>query len=69
MTVRWLLRTVSETAAPRIIVCTGERMGDLIRRLYPGIHTTDFEPRHAQNRLSNDFLCYANFESSAWKWR
>ncbi|KAL8909294.1 MAG: hypothetical protein Q9207_000304 [Kuettlingeria erythrocarpa] len=51
----------------RAHVCTGERMEALILKLYPGIKTTTFEPRHAQDRLGNDFRCYANFESQIWK--
>ncbi|KAK0713799.1 putative N6-adenine methyltransferase-domain-containing protein [Lasiosphaeria miniovina] len=55
---------------PRIIVCTGERMEGLITKLYRayGVRTTDFEPKHARG-LSNEFYCYANFESELWKWR
>lgn len=70
LTVRWLSRTnaVDEQAlGPRWIVCTGERMERLILKLYPGIKTTTYQPRHAQDRLSNDFRCYANFESGLWK--
>ncbi|KAM0797256.1 putative N6-adenine methyltransferase-domain-containing protein [Usnea florida] len=71
-TVRWLSKPASpETgkASPRIIVCTGERMEDLVLRLYPGITTTTFDPQHCQNRLSNAFRCYASFEGEAWSWR
>ena len=44
-------------------------MEDLVLKLYPGLQTTDFEPEHAQNRLGNDFRCYANFQCNAWFWR
>ncbi|KAL9013521.1 MAG: hypothetical protein Q9173_001780 [Seirophora scorigena] len=70
ITVRWLSKPrVAEMqgSEPQWIVCTGERMEGLVRRLYPGIKTTDFRPRHAQDRLSNDFRCYANFNAEAWK--
>lgn len=69
MTVRWLSRiTFSKDGPikPQIIVCTGERMEETVHRLYPGIRTTTFEPRHAQNRLSNNFRCYVNFDSEQW---
>lgn len=72
MTVRWLLRSkpsVLDTPTGQIIVCTGATMEDLIHKLYADIHTTSFKPDHAQDRLSNDFCCYANFEGSAWSWR
>ena len=73
LTVRWLsshtdpANNVSSTS--RIIVCTGERMEDLIVKLYPSVQTTTFEPRHKQDRLSNAFRCYANYECGAWLWR
>ncbi|KAK3384794.1 putative N6-adenine methyltransferase-domain-containing protein [Podospora didyma] len=85
LTVRWLMRsaslpaTLTDTAAqvqaksdanPRIIVCTGERMAPLVNKLYKayGVQTTDYEPKHARG-LSNEFWCYANFESEIWHWR
>ena len=64
MTVRWL-----SSSTVRTIVCTGERMEELILKLYPGIQTTTFEPKHAQDRLSNDFRCYADYQDEAWMWR
>ncbi|KAI4207964.1 MAG: hypothetical protein LQ346_000301 [Caloplaca aetnensis] len=69
LTVRWLSKPRApdfQTPGPRWIACTGERMEALIHKLYPGIKTTTFQPRHAQNRLSNDFRCYANFDSPIW---
>ena len=75
LTVRWLTRAPvggedgQEGAMPRIIVCTGERMEGLVAKVYPGARTTGFVPRHAQDRLSNEFRCYANFEGDAWRWR
>ncbi|KAK0853111.1 Protein-lysine N-methyltransferase efm5 [Friedmanniomyces endolithicus] len=54
----------------RFISCTGERVGEIIARLYgkTGVKTTTFEPAHSKG-LSNEFRCYANFECSAWTWR
>lgn len=54
----------------RLIVCTGERMESLVTKLYgkAGLRTTTFEPKHSKG-LSNEFRCYANFESDAWTWR
>ena len=69
MTVRWLANPSeegSEACECRVIVCTGERMEDVILRLYPSMRTTTFQPRHAQDRLSNDFRCYANYDSKLW---
>ncbi|KAF3264454.1 hypothetical protein TWF192_004136 [Orbilia oligospora] len=53
----------------RIIVCTGERMKDVVNKMYSkaGVRCTEFEVRHAQG-LSNEFRCYANFESERLKW-
>ena len=80
MTVRWLCKGYNEpttelsdlhqrASRTRIIVCTGERMEEIVRRLHPDIFTTDFEPRHAQGRLGNDFMCFADYESSLWSLR
>ncbi|KAL8697499.1 MAG: hypothetical protein Q9224_002281 [Gallowayella concinna] len=55
-------------AEAQVVVCTGERMEELVHKLYRGIRTTTFRPKHAQGRLSNDFRCYANFESEVWQW-
>ena len=45
-------------------------METLITKLYgkEGVKTTTFEPVHSKG-LSNEFFCYANFESEKWKWR
>ncbi|KAK6349883.1 hypothetical protein TWF696_006143 [Orbilia brochopaga] len=53
----------------RVIVCTGERMKGVVDKMYrkAGVRCTDFDVRHAQG-LSNEFRCYANFESERWKW-
>ena len=72
LTVRWLAKgpaTDAEKVDLRLILCTGERMEALVLKLYPGMQTTTFDPQHTQNRLSNDFRCYANFECASWSWR
>lgn len=81
MTVRWLSKSWGSSAARdeksspsegsgKLIVCTGERMENLVNKLYrpQGIHTTTFEPAHSKG-LSNEFYCYSNFECGDWKWR
>ena len=74
MTVRWLSKagptTRHEESAEelRVIVCTGERMEEIVAKIYPGVRTTTFEPQHAQGRLSNEFRCYSNYECEAWRW-
>lgn len=67
LTMRWLSKPNAES--PRVIVSTGERIEPLIRKLYKsfGVRTTTYEPDHAG--LKNEFLCYANFETDAWKWK
>lgn len=44
-------------------------METLIQKLYAkvGTRTTNFEVKHAKG-LSNEFRCYANYESDVWKW-
>ena len=70
MTVRWLSTSsaTADSGGLRIIVCTGERMQDLILRLYPGIRVTTFDPKHI-NALGNEFRCYANYQCRDWVWR
>lgn len=71
LTVRWLLKSdPCPSTLPRVIVCTGERMKHIVAKLYRSlkVQTTNFEPKHASG-LSNEFYCYANFESSAWTWK
>ncbi|KAK6363072.1 hypothetical protein TWF730_000518 [Orbilia blumenaviensis] len=83
ITVRWLAKSwtgivggntgrpdgVGSRQEHRIIVCTGERMKDVVTKMYgkAGVRCTGFEVRHAQG-LSNEFRCYANFESGRLKW-
>lgn len=74
MTVRWLSRTQPTppshtTTGARVILCTGEIMEELVGKLYPGVRATSYEPRHTQDRLSNEFRCFANFTCDGWKWR
>jgi len=73
--VRWLLRPSPNTSqVNRLIVCTGERMEELVTtKLYKslGVRTTDYEVVHARG-LSNEFYCYANFEvegDGGWRWK
>jgi hypothetical protein len=75
MTVRWLSKfwgagPDTRSTDSRLILCTGERMENLINKLYrpQGILTTTFEPVHSKG-LSNEFFCYANFECENWKWK
>lgn len=66
---RFLAKSWTGAEALRLLVCTGERMKSLITKLYSkvGTRTTSFEVEHAKG-LSNEFRCYANFESEDWKW-
>ncbi|ESZ96777.1 N(6)-adenine-specific DNA methyltransferase [Sclerotinia borealis F-4128] len=82
LTVRWLSKSwgqdeslmswgQADSASPsKLIVCTGERVGDVVNKLYrpQGIATTTYLPIHA-NGLSNEFFCFANFECEHWTWR
>lgn len=65
LTVRWMAKPAADV---RVIISTGERMENLVTKLYRGfgIKTTDYEPAQG---LSNEFFCYANFDSEAWNWR
>ena len=72
MTVRWLMKPplTNSDSKSRLILCTGERMQRIVLKLYRamGLRTTTYEPVHARG-LSNEFLCYANFEGSEWGWK
>ena len=74
LTVRYLSKQWTQITKTkyglRLITCTGERMEPLITKLYGnvGVKTTTFEPQHSKG-LSNEFLCYANFECETWMWR
>ncbi|KAL2751931.1 hypothetical protein ACRALDRAFT_2030583 [Sodiomyces alcalophilus JCM 7366] len=69
MTARWMAKSPGSTDG-KVIVCTGERMKDLVAKVYKsfGVRSTTFEPAHANN-LNNEFWCYANFSSEHWDWR
>ncbi|KAK6837887.1 hypothetical protein PG987_006168 [Apiospora arundinis] len=63
------IRHITKSTNPeqvRAIICTGERMQDLVLRLYKsfGMRTSTYEPEH--HELQNEFLCYANYEGSKW---
>lgn len=69
LSIRYLARTWSHESL-RLISCTGERMGEMMQKLYGkvGVRETDFEVVHAKG-LSNEFRCYANFECESWNWK
>lgn len=69
MTARWMAKSGGGSDS-KIIVCTGERMKDLVGKVYKsfGVRSTTYEPAHAKN-LNNEFWCYANFPSEHWDWR
>lgn len=69
LTARFFLKNplkAGEKTESKVIVCTGERVSEVIQKVYPGIHITDYFPEHA-NGLSNEFRCYSNFECPSWK--
>ncbi|KAI5813822.1 putative N6-adenine methyltransferase-domain-containing protein [Pyronema omphalodes] len=71
LTVRWLTKPWSSSPnATKIMTCTGERMKDVVRKLYKqaGLQMTTLEVKHA-NQLNNDFRCYANWENGLWRFR
>lgn len=50
----------------KLISCTGERMHKLMSKVFPDIKITNFLPEHERG-LSNEFRCYATYESKNWK--
>lgn len=69
LTVKYLLSKPQTPERIRALACTGERMKDIVTRLYRflGLRPTTYEPEHHQ--LQNEFLCYANFASPDWQFR
>lgn len=59
-------KTSSGQLQYRLITSTGERMQTLVKKNYPDTSITNFYPEH-KNGLSNEFRCYATFESKSWK--
>lgn len=58
--------TSDGTLRHRIVVATGERMKDIVKKLYPGLQATDYCPEHG-NGLQNEFLCYSTAPCERWK--
>ncbi|CAI5759535.1 unnamed protein product [Candida verbasci] len=52
----------------KLITSTGERMNDIVKKIYPDTFMTNYYPEH-KNGLSNEFRCYANFECSYWQFQ
>ncbi|KHJ34902.1 putative n-6 adenine-specific dna methyltransferase 2 [Erysiphe necator] len=67
----WEIMPESRAEESRLVICTGERMEKTIQKLYQkrGIFRTNFEPTHTKQQLSNEFLCFANFECTQWLWK
>ncbi|KAK6199502.1 putative N6-adenine methyltransferase-domain-containing protein [Scheffersomyces amazonensis] len=61
-----LIKDCKENPQFRLISSTGERMRDVVKKNYPETKLTTFYPEH-KNGLSNEFRCYASFESPYWK--
>lgn len=71
---RWLTKPwtlpppIPDKDSLRIMMCTGERMRDLLMKLYrqAGLKRTDLDVRHRKG-LSNEFWCYSNLPSAHFK--
>ncbi|KAI5962841.1 hypothetical protein CANMA_003616 [Candida margitis] len=61
-----LERTKSGDKKYKLISSTGERVYEVVTKNFADTRVTNFYPEH-KNGLSNEFRCYANFESSYWK--
>ncbi|KAI9009100.1 putative N6-adenine methyltransferase-domain-containing protein [Hyaloraphidium curvatum] len=57
------IRLLSAPGA-KILVCTGAVMKPFLARILPQLRVTRFRPAHEGGRLSNDFICLANYESA-----
>ncbi|KAK9234450.1 putative N6-adenine methyltransferase-domain-containing protein [Lipomyces kononenkoae] len=73
ITVRLLLSSSStpeaDQARTKVVVCTGQKVADVILRTYRsyGVRCTEFRPEH-RNGLQNEFMCFASSEvDGIWK--
>ena len=77
LTVRWLAKNWpgqdnyllgTGIAELQLILCTGERMSNVVERLYRKLEicVTTFLPQHSKG-LGNEFRCFANFDCSNWR--
>ncbi|KAK9324875.1 putative N6-adenine methyltransferase-domain-containing protein [Lipomyces orientalis] len=67
ITVRLLLS--SEQGRRKVVLCTGQKVADVILRTYRpyGVRCTKFRPEH-RNGLQNEFRCFASEElDGVWK--
>ena len=56
MSVRSLLKEGGRT-----MVCTGQKMEDMVPRLFPGVRKVEFEPKH-KGGLANAFACFMDWK-------
>ncbi|KAF8456720.1 putative N6-adenine methyltransferase-domain-containing protein [Terfezia claveryi] len=79
VTVRWLLKKTPEGVSPtelekgvgrRVIVCTGERVAQLVERYYAkeGVRETEWNVVHERG-LSNPFSCFSSYQGKRWQWK
>ncbi|KAK1673063.1 putative N6-adenine methyltransferase-domain-containing protein [Colletotrichum godetiae] len=69
MSVRWMMKPDAAEKS-RVIVSTGERMAEIVRKVYKsfGVRMVTYEPTHSRG-LSNEFCCNANYECEDWTWK
>ena len=55
------VRTLMKNKECKIMVCTGNKMEEMVPKLFPGLSKVEFEPKH-KGGLSNAFGCYMNWK-------
>ena len=55
------VRTLLKKEGGRTMVCTGQKMEDMVPRLFPGVRKVEFEPKH-KGGLANAFACFMDWK-------
>jgi 16S rRNA G966 N2-methylase RsmD len=55
------VRSLLKKEEGRTMVCTGQKMEDMVPRLFPGVRKVEFEPKH-KGGLANAFACFMDWK-------
>ena len=55
------VRSLLKKEGGRTMVCTGQKMEDMVPRLFPGVRKVEFEPKH-KGGLANAFACFMDWK-------
>ena len=55
------VRSLVKKEGAKTMVCTGQKMEELVPKLFPGTQKVEFEPKH-KGGLANAFGCYMDWQ-------